>query len=181
MLEASRWIGSLTPGRAADILVVDNLTQFTISRVYCDGVQVALDDQLSHPVSGFVYPEWALNTVHLDLLTPLDFQIIAPSNGPVQVRVIQLVPDRVNTLLKTATLEPRNRCVNADPGQDLAKAGVFYRHSPMGLPINPGDWGLSVGQDFWPGPRMPPRFPMTVIICWWWAPMMRPWRWPPTP
>lgn len=151
MLEASRWIGSLTPGRAADILVVDNLTQFTISRVYCDGVQVALDDQLSHPVSGFVYPEWALNTVHLDLLTPLDFQIIAPSNGPVQVRVIQLVPDRVNTLLKTATLEPRNRCVNADPGQDLAKAGVFYRHSPNGTADKSRGLGFVSGTGFLAG------------------------------
>jgi adenine deaminase len=53
MLEASRWIGSLTPGRAADILVVDNLSQFTISRVFCDGVLVAQDNELCRPVPRF--------------------------------------------------------------------------------------------------------------------------------
>lgn len=130
MLEASRWIGSLTPGRAADILVVDNLTQFTVSQVFCDGVRVARENQLCTPIPGFTYPEWALNTIHLDMLDATDFHISAPHERPVQVRVIQVVPDRVHTVAKTAALNPRHHALHADPEQDLAKAAVFYRHSP---------------------------------------------------
>lgn len=50
MLEATQWIGSLTPGRAADILVVDNLVQFSISQVFCDGCLVAENNSLVVPV-----------------------------------------------------------------------------------------------------------------------------------
>jgi adenine deaminase len=151
MLEASRWIGSLTPGRAADILVVDNLAQFSISQVFCDGVKVAQDNQLCHPVPEVEYPAWALNTLYLDPLNSHDFLIKAPSDRRVSVRVIQLVPDRVHTLSKTTSLEPRNGCLNADHGQDLAKAGVFYRHTPNGAGEQTRGLGFVSGTGFMAG------------------------------
>lgn len=151
MLEASRWIGSLTPGRSADILVVDNLTQFSISQVYCDGIQVASDNQLCRPIPAVEYPEWALNTIYLDPLESRDFHIQVPSDKPVQVRVIQLVPDRVHTLSKTLTIEPRNRCLHADPGRDLAKAGIFYRHAPNGIAEKSRGLGFVCGTGFMAG------------------------------
>jgi len=151
MLEASRWIGSLTPGRAADILVVDNLTQFTVSQVFCDGVRVARDNQLCRPVSRFRYPEWALNTVHLDLLEAPDFHISAPRENPVQVRVIRLVPGRVHTVAETAALDPRDHVLHADPKQDLAKAAVFYRHSPAGSADGSRGLGFVTGTGFMAG------------------------------
>lgn len=151
MLEASRWIGSLTPGRAADILVVDNLTQFTISQVFCDGVAVAEDNQLCRPIHPYAYPDWALKTMHLDWLAPTDFHIPAPFENPVQVRVIHLVPDRVHTLSKTRTLESKDRRLHADPLQDLAKAGVFYRHSPNGSADKSRGLGFVSGTRFIPG------------------------------
>lgn len=151
MLEASRWIGSLTPGRAADILVVDNLSQFTISRVFCDGVLVAQDNELCRPVPRFRYPEWALNTMHLDLLTPEDFYIRAPHETPVRVRAIQVVPGRVHTMSKTVTLIPENHGLHADPEQDLAKAAVFYRHAPDGTADRSRGLGFVIGTRFLPG------------------------------
>lgn len=151
MLEASRWIGSLTPGRAADILVVDNLTQFTVSQVFCDGVRVARDNQLCRPVSRFTYPEWALKTVHLELLKTADFHISAPRESPVQVRVIQLVPGRVHTVAETAALIPRDHALHADPQQDLAKAAVFYRHSSTGRASGSRGLGFVAGTGFTAG------------------------------
>jgi adenine deaminase len=151
MLEVSRWIGSLTPGRAADILVVDNLTQFTVSQVYCDGVRVAEDNALCRSIPRFTYPEWALDTVHLNLLDADDFHISAPHEGPVQIRVIQMVPDRVHTVSKTATLEPENHALHAAPEQDLAKAAVFYRHSPDGKADMSRGLGFVSGTGFMAG------------------------------
>lgn len=151
MLEASRWIGSLTPGRAADILVVDNLTQFTVSQVFCDGVRVARDNQLCCPVPRFDYPEWVLNTVYLDMLDAGDFHVSAPHEGPVQVRVIQLVPGRVYTTATTATLDSRDHALHADPHQGLAKAAMFYRHSATGSAAGSRGLGFVTGTGFMEG------------------------------
>ncbi len=151
MLEVSRWIGSLTPGRAADILVVDNLAQFRISQVFCDGVRVAEDNQLCRPVFGYAYPDWALKTMFLDRLEPMDFHIPAPHENPVQVRVIHLVPDRVHTVSKIETIESKDRCLHADPQKDLAKAGVFFRHSFNGSADKSRGLGFVSGTRFVPG------------------------------
>ena len=37
LLEKARWIGTISPGRAADILIVSDLVKVTIDQVYADG------------------------------------------------------------------------------------------------------------------------------------------------
>jgi adenine deaminase len=151
MLEATRWIGSLTPGRAADILVVDNLTQFTIHQVFCDGIQVAEDDRLLVPVPGFDYPDWAFDTLHLDTLDATDFQVPVSEKGPVRVRVIHLVPGNVHTISRTATLREEDGYLKADPDQDIAKAGMFFRHPPNGTANKTRGLGFVSNTRFLPG------------------------------
>lgn len=148
MLGAAHWIGSLTPGRAADILVVDDLAAFTISQVFCDGVQVAQNSRLAVPLPKFDYPDWALATLHLDPLSAADFQVPAPSTGPVRVRVIKVVPDRVHTFSQTAALLPQGGRLNADPLQDIAKAGMFFRHLPGGIAEKTRGLGFVSGTRF---------------------------------
>lgn len=128
LLEVSRWIGSLTPGRAADILVVDNLATFNIEQVFCDGICVAENQALKAPIPPYSYPDWATQTLHLKRVSPDDFEIPAPSEKPVAVRVIGLVPGQVHTEAKTADLIPNYSYLKADPDRDIAKAAMFYRH-----------------------------------------------------
>jgi adenine deaminase len=151
LLGAAHWIGSLTPGRAADILVVDDLAAFTISRVFCDGVQVAQNSRLTVSVPEFDYPDWALATVHLDPLVPADFQVPAPASAPARVRVIKLVPDRVHTVAQTAALVPRDGRLCADPLTDIAKAGMFFRHLPGNVAEKTRGLGFVSGTGFVPG------------------------------
>jgi adenine deaminase len=92
-----------------------------------------------------------LNTVHLDLLEAPDFHISAPRENPVQVRVIRLVPGRVHTVAETAALDPRDHVLHADPKQDLAKAAVFYRHSPAGSADGSRGLGFVTGTGFMAG------------------------------
>jgi len=54
-------------------------------------------------------------------------------------------------LSKTGTLESKDRCLHADPLQDLAKAGVFYRHSPNGSADRSRGLGFVSGTRFIPG------------------------------
>jgi adenine deaminase len=130
LLEQSQWIGSITPGRAADILVMDSLGEFTINQVYSDGVLVAEDGCMTKSIPGFDYPDWAVNTMHLSHLSPDHFQIYCEPADQARVRVIKLLPGKVNTVSDWAMAPAIEGKIEAQPGQDIAKAAMFYRHKP---------------------------------------------------
>lgn len=128
LLERSRWIGTLSPGRAADILVVSDLVKVVIDQVFADGVLVAEHGRMAVEFAGHAYPGWALDSVHLDPLGAGDFRI--PAERPERVRVMRLHPGQVHTTEEIHRLEPERGSLPADPARDLAKAAVFYRHEP---------------------------------------------------
>ncbi|MEH0021146.1 MAG: adenine deaminase C-terminal domain-containing protein [Desulfobacter sp.] len=128
LLEQGQWIGSLTPGRAADILVLETLSGFEINQVYSDGILVAEEGRMVMQVPAYAYPDHAVNTVHLAPLSPGDFHIPCPAGNPLSARVIQLIPGQVNTLSTTAEMTAAGKAIIADPQRDIAKAGMFYRH-----------------------------------------------------
>ena len=129
MLEKARWIGTISPGRAADILIVGDLVELTIEQVYADGVLVAENGKMALELPGYDYPDWALKSVHLDPLTKEDLRIAADKT--VKVRVAQVVPGMVHTEEHILEMTPVDRELKADPQQDIAKVAIFYRHAPM--------------------------------------------------
>ncbi|MBI9102894.1 MAG: adenine deaminase [Spirochaetales bacterium] len=172
LLEKARWIGSVTPGRAGDILIIDNLTDFKVEKVFSDGRLVAENEKLIVDIDSYDYPEWATNTMHLAPLAASDFKITLPGNDTasdeaVSVRVIGLVPGMVFTKGEIRKVTPSNGILEADPATDLAKIGVFYRHGASLTGNNyskiegaeKGDWnpvgsralGFASGTGFLPG------------------------------
>ncbi|ACN15556.1 AdeC [Desulforapulum autotrophicum HRM2] len=141
LLEKSRWIGSITPGRSADILLVDDLQTFHVHRVISDGIPVARNGKLTVEIGHHDYPDWALNTVHMPPLRQTDFSIPVPDNTPRTVRVIGMVPGMVYTRSQTAVLVPESGVIGACPAQDIAKVGMFFRHTRQDiLPlVSPGE------------------------------------------
>lgn len=129
LLEKARWIGSISPGRAADILLVSDLEKVSIDQVYSDGVLVAENNHLVVELPRYAYPDWALHSMHLNPLTGQDFDIPA-GDDPVKVRVIRVVPGMVFTQEALVEMTPTNGKLEADPSRDLAKIGIFYRHQP---------------------------------------------------
>ena len=129
LLEKARWIGSISPGRAADILLVSDLEQLVIDQVYSDGVLVAEDGHMVVELPRYDYPDWALHSVHLNPLTRKDFEI-SVGEDPVQVRTIRVVPGMVFTQEEIIEMTPVDGKLETDPSRDLAKIGVFYRHQP---------------------------------------------------
>lgn len=129
LLEKARWIGSISPGRAADILLVSDLEKVSIDQVYSDGVLVAENNHLVVELPRYAYPDWALHSMHLNPLTGKDFDIPA-GDDPVKVRVIRVVPGMVFTQEALVEMTPTNGKLEADPSRDLAKIGIFYRHQP---------------------------------------------------
>ncbi|MCG8614981.1 MAG: amidohydrolase family protein, partial [Desulfobacterales bacterium] len=151
LLEQANWIGSLTPGRAADILVVDSLADFSIEKVYAGGRLVAEQGDLCVDIPAYSYPDWAVNTVHLNHLATDDFQISAPTNpkgNTANARVIRLIPGSVNTISEQAEMQVKQGQITADPGRDIAKAGMFYRHKPGTDAENSRALGLVAGTGF---------------------------------
>ena len=149
LLERARWIGTISPGRAADILIVSDLVQMTIDQVFADGVLVAEHGRMAVEWAGHPYPDWAMRSVHLAPLAAGDFRI--PAERPELVRVMRLFPGQVHTREEHHRLAPAQGSLAADPGRDLAKAAVFYRHEPRpGLTGSRG-LGFVTGLRFGPG------------------------------
>jgi adenine deaminase len=148
LLEKARWIGSIAPGRAADILIVSNLTELVIDEVYSDGVLVAKNGILSVDFEPYSYPEIATKTMYLDPLTPEDFKIPAGTENPVKIRAIEIVPGMVHTIEKMKRMRPVNGNLIADSSRDLAKAFVFYRHQPKETLKGSRGYGFVAGTKF---------------------------------
>lgn len=130
LLEKARWIGSISPGRAADILIVSDLPNLVIDEVYSDGVLVAKDGEMAVSFAPYSYPEFALKTMNIQARSPQDFEIPAETDAPVKIRAIHVNPGKVNTTEVFATLRPVNGKYTADTAHDLAKGFIFYRHQP---------------------------------------------------
>lgn len=129
LLERSRWIGTVSPGRAADILLVRDLVSLTIDQVYADGVLVAENGELVVDIPTYEYSDWVLHSVHIDPLSEDDFCV--PAEGDlVRVRVMRVVPGMVHTEEEIVEMPVVDGGLQADVERDLVKAAVFYRHEP---------------------------------------------------
>lgn len=148
LLEKARWIGTISPGRAADILLVSDLVNLTIDQVFSDGTLVAENGKMVVEFSKYYYPEWALKSVNLKPLSAKDFRISA--NAPVKARVMRIYPGMVHTTEEVQEIKPVNGSLQADPARDIAKAAIFYRHEPKEGVTGTKGFGFVTGMRFKP-------------------------------
>jgi adenine deaminase len=128
-------LGSVTPGKCADLVLFDDLTDFRVSDVFIDGHHVASEDRLLTDMKPYQYPGSALNSVHLDKLQDtkhLAIPAAKPDAETARVRVIEIVPARVGTVERFVDLPVQDGLIEADPDQDVLKAVVFERHKRTG-------------------------------------------------
>jgi adenine deaminase len=116
--------GAIAPGRRADMVVVEDLEDLSVSEVYSGGIQVARDGRPlpwkipapPAPPPPAMHIDW--NTVDLEL---------PPREG--QARVIRVIPHQL--LTETLLLNPtvRDGRVVSDVERDLLKITVIDRHT----------------------------------------------------
>ena len=129
LLERQRWIGSVAPGKAADILLLDDIQTLSVDAVFCDGELIAEKGALKTDITSFEYPEWAVKSVHLDTLFADDFKIEAPTTEDNQlVRAIRIFPGEVVTKEEIVSVPNSNGYVEANYKKDIAKVAMYYRH-----------------------------------------------------
>ena len=142
-----RDVGSVTPARYADIILLDgNLADVNVSLTIAAGEVVAEEGRMTAELPAFEYPDYALNTVKLrNGISEETFDIRAPSeNGKVRARTIRVVENHVETKEEWAELPVENGLVRLDPGQDVAKICVIERHGKTGEHLT----GFVVGLGF---------------------------------
>jgi adenine deaminase len=115
--------GAVAPGYRADLVLLDDLETFAVSRVWLGGRDVR---NLNLACREVPVPK---NTMRPAQVTPETFRIPA---RPGLVRVIGLVSGQIVT--RGLTLEPRlaDGLALADPQRDLAKLAVIERHHATG-------------------------------------------------
>lgn len=126
-------IGSITPGKCADIVFIGSLDRLDIKKVMIDGDLVAENGRMLISIPEGSYPEYAMNTMKVgETITPETFKIKTEKEDTATVRVIEIIPARVGDYERHITLKVENGLLNSDTEQDVLKTFVFERHNNTG-------------------------------------------------
>lgn len=129
-----REIGSIAPGRFADILIVEDLRDFKAQKVIYGGKVVAQDGAVVTELPLMSYPEWVRNSVHLQHpLVAEDFQLAAPEGHQmVTANVIGVIENQAPTRHLRIAMKVEGGQVKIDQKNDVAKIALVERHHSSG-------------------------------------------------
>lgn len=133
-----RDIGSIAPGRRADIILTSDLAELPIELVIAGGEVVAKDGVLLHEPAVPTYPAFARNTVKVARpLVPGDFAVAAPDGASrARVRVIGVIENQAPTKALEADLPVTGGFVALEPGRDVCRVALIDRHRASGTVVN---------------------------------------------
>ncbi len=133
-----RELGSITPGRRADVILSGDLTTLPIETVIARGQVIAENGELLGGDAAFEWPEHARKSVNMGkTLSAADFDIAAPEGAnTVTARVIGVVENQAPTKALTATLPVRNGLATGDETQDVCQIALVERHRATGGVVN---------------------------------------------
>lgn len=131
-----RELGSIAPGRRADVILTSDLRTLPIERVIARGVTVALDGVLTVACPHYAWPDAARATVHLGkVLAEGDFAIPAPPGAnAVRARVIGVVENQAPTKALSFELPVTDALVQATG--EVCQIALVERHRATGKVVN---------------------------------------------
>lgn len=130
-------IGSITPGRYADIILSSDLVTLPIELVIANGQVLAENGRLLADLPPATYPVFAKNTVRLGKkLAAEDFNVPSDSNEPVMVRVVGVIENQAPTRALTRALPVADGRIQIEPRQDVAHLALVERHKGTGGVVN---------------------------------------------
>jgi adenine deaminase len=144
-----RELGSIAPGRRADVILTSDLVTLPIETVIARGVVLAEEAELRKEIAPTVYPDFAKHTVKLGKrLAASDFDISAPAGAnTVQARVIGVVENQAPTKALEAQLTVVDGLVEMDRPNDVCQIAVVERHRATGDVSNGFVSGFGYSQD----------------------------------
>ncbi len=129
-------VGSITPGRRADLLLSPDLVTLPIDMVVARGRVLAEGGKLTADIPAYIYPASARNTVKLKRkLTAKDFDIAAPKGAnEVTARVIGVIENQAPTRALERRLKVSNGLVDTDG--EVCQIALVERHRGTGAVSN---------------------------------------------
>jgi adenine deaminase len=118
-------LGSIAPGRCADVLLVEELSEMRPHLVLADGEPIG-------EVPAYEYPARARDTVRLARTPTADDLRLTASGDTARVRAIGMVPGELATEHRIVEAPVVDGEVRADASIDLAKAASIERHGGSG-------------------------------------------------
>ena len=144
-----RDVGSIAPGRYADILIVGDLEALTIEMVIGAGEMLAENGHLTPDIAPYDnYPEDARQSVNLKRpLKADDFALAAPdgADGSVAAHVIGVIENSALTRHLRLQLPVADGHVQQDPDQDVVRVALVERHKASGGVTNAFVQGFGFG------------------------------------
>ena len=128
-------MGSIAPGKCADIVFFDDLNDIRITRTIIDGDVVAENGKMTVDVGKSAFPASVYDTMHVgETITADSFKIAAPegAGSRVKTRVIEIIPNHVGNYERLTELKVEDGFVQADLDNDIMKMAVFERHHETG-------------------------------------------------
>ncbi|HWQ09985.1 MAG TPA: adenine deaminase C-terminal domain-containing protein, partial [Holophaga sp.] len=140
-------VGSISPGKLADILVIDDPASFRIEQVVANGRVVARGGRLSIPLDPPTRSQVLAGSVKRAPVAPQDFEYRVPiRNGKAEVLSMDVKGPFVRKR-RDATLQVKDSVILPDPAQDVLAVSVlerFGRNGNRSLAFCSG-WGLKRG------------------------------------
>jgi adenine deaminase len=126
-------VGSLAPGRYADVVLLSDPDKVAIERVYANGKLASIGKIYQLPIVKIDYPDWATNTMNVGRsLSGSDFVIHAPE-GRSTVSAAILEPFWFKPEFMTLTLPVTEQgTVEVDASLNLIKVAVVDRYHGTG-------------------------------------------------
>ncbi|MFZ1401157.1 MAG: adenine deaminase [Candidatus Promineifilaceae bacterium] len=134
-------VGSITPGRYADIVISSDLVTLPIELVIANGEVLAQNGQLTADLPPYSYPDFAKNTIKLGKeLTRQSFDIpVSNLQSPIstaKVRTIGVVENQAPTRAEERVLPVEDGLVQLDTRLDVAQIALVERHQATGGVVN---------------------------------------------
>lgn len=133
-----RELGSITPGRRADLILTSDLALLPVELVIARGQVLAESGRLTAEIAPYPYPAAAKKTVKMArLLAAADFHIAAPEGAnEVTARVIGVIENQAPTKALERRLKVASGLVETDRAADVCQIALVERHRATGKVVN---------------------------------------------
>jgi adenine deaminase len=147
------WVGSISAGRFADIVLLDDPDTVKIAEVWADGRQASDGNNYLGPLPKIDWPDWATKTVNIArTLAAADFAVPAlPGRDTMQAALLR--PFHWDDNFIETQLPVVDGAVQRDTNRNITKFAIVDRFSGKGL----------VSKMFWLG--CGPKTPDTAVGC----------------
>jgi adenine deaminase len=140
-MRIDQWVGSITPGRYADVVLLDDVQTLSIRHVYADGQLMSDGKRFTGPLTPVMWPDWARKTMNIGrVLEASDFAIPAAA-GRASMQAAVLRPFHWNEEFLVETLPVEGGEVQRDSERMITKWALVDRYRGDG----------AVAKMFWTG------------------------------